>query len=442
MKKIVLVPFLLSLGFSMMAQTTILLNNVQIFDGVNEKLVNGNVLIQGDTIARISTSPIATDRSANTRIIDGKGKFLMPGLIDAHWHTMMCAVPEMVLLTADVGYLNLVAAHEAGNTLLRGFTSVRDLAGPSFGLKRAIDQGLTPGPRIYPSGAMISQSGGHGDFRLPYEVPSAPNAPLSHGDAIGGGAIADGVEAVLKRAREQLMMGATQLKLAAGGGVSSNYDPIDVSQYSEAEFHAAVEAAENWGTYVTVHAYTPRAIQTALRAGVKCIDHGQLMDEATAKMIADKGAWLCLQAFLDNEYSNEKSSADAREKQKMVATGTDNAYKLAKKYKIKTAWGSDMLFNPAATKNQNAILTTLSQWYRPFEILKMATSTNAELLAFCGPRNPYPKPLGLIKEGAYADMILVDGNPMQDINLIADPGKNFLLIMKGGIVYKNLLGNP
>lgn len=266
--------------------------------------------------------------------------------------------------------------------------------------------------------------------------------PLSHGDAIGGGAIADGVEAVLKRAREQLMMGATQLKLAAGGGVSSTYDPIDVSQYTEAEFHAAVEAAENWGTYVTVHAYTPKAIQTALRAGVKCIDHGQLMDEATAKMIADKGAWLCLQAFLDNEYSNKKSSADAREKQKMVAKGTDNAYKLAKKYKIKTAWGSDLLFDPAATKNQNSILATLTQWYKPFEILKMVTSTNAELLAFCGPRNPYPRPLGMIKEGAYADMILVDGNPMQDIKLITDPEKNFLLIMKGGMVYKNLLGAP
>lgn len=442
MKKIVNVILFVCVSQLVHAQNAILINNVMIFDGVHEKTVSGNVLIQGDTIARISASPIPVNRSANTQIIDGKGKFLMPGLIDAHWHTMMCAVPEMVLLTADVGYLNLVAASEARNTLLRGFTSVRDLAGPSFGLKRAIDQGLTPGPRIYPSGAMITQSGGHGDFRLPYEVPSAPNAPLSHGDAIGGGAIADGVEAVLKRAREQLMMGATQLKLAAGGGVSSSYDPIDVSQYTEAEFHAAVEAAENWGTYVTVHAYTPRAIQTALRAGVKCIDHAQLMDEATARMIADKGAWLCLQAFLDNEYSNKKSSAELREKQKMVSTGTDNAYKLAKKYKIKTAWGSDMLFDPAATKNQNAILTTLSQWYSNYEILKMATSTNGELLAFCGPRNPYPKTLGQIKEGAYADIILVDGNPLQDIKLIADPQKNFLLILKGGVVYKNLVGNP
>ena len=144
---------------------------------------------------------------------------------------------------------------------MRGFTSVRDMAGPTFSLKRAIDDGLVPGPRIWPSGAMISQTGGHGDFRFPYEIPASPNAPLSRVEAIGGGAIADGVDRVLQRAREQLMLGASQLKLAAGGGVSSHYDPIDVSQYTEAEFRAAVDAAENWGTYVAVHAYTPRAIR-------------------------------------------------------------------------------------------------------------------------------------------------------------------------------------
>lgn len=432
---LLLLSLLVTLGVN--AQSTILINNVQVFDGVHEKLITGHVLIQKDTIAKISSSPIPVNKSADTRIIDGKGKYLIPGLIDAHWHTMMCAVPALVLLTADVGYLNLVAAGEANRTLMRGFTSVRDLAGPSFGLKLAIDQGLVPGPRIYPSGAMISQTGGHGDFRLPYEIPAAPNAPLSHGDAIGGGAIADGAAAVQQKAREQLMLGATQLKLAAGGGVSSSYDPIDVSQYSEAEFKAAVDAAENWGTYVTVHAYTPRAIQTALKAGVKCIDHAQLMDEPTAKMIAEKGAWLCLQAFLDNEYANRQSGENL-EKQQMVQKGTDNAFSLAKKYKIKTAWGTDLLFNPGATKNQGAILTTLSRWFTPFEILRTATSTNAELLAFCGARNPYPKPLGVIREGAYADLILVDGNPLENIKLVAEPDKYFILIMKNGKIYKDL----
>ena len=131
---------------------------------------------------------------------------------------------------------------------------------------------------------MISQTGGHGDFRFPYEVPASHSAPLSHVEALG--AVADGFDRVLTRAREQLMLGASQLKLAAGGGVSSHYDPIDVSQYTEGEFRAAVDAAENWGTYVAVHAYTPRAIRTAIRGGVKCIQHGHLMDEATAELIA------------------------------------------------------------------------------------------------------------------------------------------------------------
>ena len=435
--KTIFSALLLLSAFCASAQTTILINNVQIFNGTDEKLTTGNVLIQGDSIAKISASPIPTNKSANVTIIDGKGKFLMPGLIDAHWHCIMAAMPLMEMMTSDVGYIHLVAGHEANKTLLRGFTTVRDLAGPSFGLKKAIDRGIVTGPRIYPSGAMISQTGGHGDFRMPWEVPAAPGAPLSRGDVLGGGAIADGPDAVRQRAREQLMLGATQLKLAAGGGVSSLYDPIDVSQYTEAEFRAAVEAAENWGTYVTVHAYTPRAIQMAIRGGVKCIDHAQLIDEETAKMAAEKGVWLSLQAFVDNEFSNPQKTVEGRDKQLQVFAGTDNAFKLAKKYKIKTAWGTDMLFDPKMTVNQGAILATMKGWYTPFEVLKMATSDNAELLAMSGPRNPYPKKLGVIKEGAYADMILVDGNPIQNLDLVTDPEKNFVLIMKNGVIYKN-----
>ena len=284
------------------------------------------------------------------------------------------------MLTADVGYITLVAADEARKTLMRGFTSVRDMAGPTFSLKRAIDNGLVPGPRIWPSGAMISQTGGHGDFRFPYEIPASPNAPLSRGDAIGGGAIADGVDRVLQRAREQLMLGASQLKLAAGGGVSSHYDPIDVSQYTEPEFRAAVDAAENWGTYVAVHAYTPRAIETAIRGGVRCIEHGHLMDEATAELIAKNGIWLSTQPFLNNEYSNPQATPEGEAKAQQVYAGTDAAYKFAKAFNIKTAWGTDILFDSNMTVHQGAILTTLERWYRPAEILKMATAVNGELL--------------------------------------------------------------
>lgn len=412
--------------------------NIRLFDGIGSALRSGlRVVVEGRTIKAVEAADVPLP--AGMQVIDGGGRTLMPGLIDAHWHTMMAAMPMQQLLVADAGYITLVAAEEAGRTLLRGFTSVRDMAGPSFGLKRAIDGGLVAGPRIWPSGAMISQSGGHGDYRMPYEVPAPSTAPLSHGEALGAGMIADGADQVLKRTREQLMLGASQIKLAAGGGVSSNYDPIDVSQYTAAEFRAAVEAAENWGTYVAVHAYTPRAIQTALHSGVRSIEHGQLMDEATAQLIAEKDAWFSTQAFLANEYSNPQSTPAGQAKQREVATGTDRAYNLAKKYKLRTAWGTDVLFSPDKAVYQGAMLTTLTRWYEPAEILRMATATNAELLTMSGPRNPYPGKLGVIEAGAYADLLLIDGDPIADIKLIADPDKNLKIVMKDGRIYKNTL---
>lgn len=413
--------------------------NVKLFDGKSNKLIDGKrVVVDGNKIKAVED--VSVPAAEGMEVIDGGGRTLMPGLIDAHWHTMMAALTLNDLLTADVGYISLAAAEEARKTLMRGFTSVRDLAGPSFGLKRAIDGGLNAGPRIWPSGAMISQTSGHGDFRLPYEVPAQIDAPLTRGEAVNGGAIADGVGQVLKRTREQLMLGASQIKLAAGGGVASNFDPIDVSQYTEAEFRAAVDSAENWGTYVTVHAYTPRAIQTAIRGGVRCIDHGQLMDEETAKILADKGIWFSSQAFIANEFANTYPEGSAnRAKQQTMFAGTDTAYGLARKYKLKTAWGTDILFDPKMTRNQGAILATMSRWYSNDEILIMATGSNAKLLAMSGPRNPYPGKIGVVEAGAYADLLLIDGDPIADIKLIADPEKNLKIIMKDGRIYKNAL---
>src|ERR1700735_128165 len=417
---------------------SIAFSNLRLFDGKSDTLIEGlRVVVEGKTIKSVepSETPLATD----ARVVDCGGRVLMPGLIDAHWHAMMSSLPVTVLLTADVGYITLVAADEARKTLMRGFTSVRDMAGPAFSLKRAIDQGVVQGPRIWPSGAMISQTGGHGDFRFPYEVPASPNAPLSRVEPIGGAAIADGVDRVLQRAREQLMLGASQLKLAAGGGVSSHYDPIDVSQYTEAEFRAAVDAAENWGTYVAVHAYTPRAIETAIRGGVKCIEHGHLMDEATAELIARNGIWLSTQRFLDNECSAQMPTPEGQAKARQVYAETDAAYQFAKAFNLKTAWGTDILFDSKMTAHQGAMLTTLERWYRPVEILKMATAVNGELLAMSGPRNPYPGKLGVIEAGALADLIVVDGDPIENLKLIADPDRNFVVIMKDGRVVKDAL---
>jgi imidazolonepropionase-like amidohydrolase len=422
------------------AQKSVLINNVVIFNGKDNKTMNGYVLITNNVISKISTSPIPTNKSALTTIIDGKGSFLMPGLIDAHVHTMFESIQMAVGLSSDIGYLNLVAGKAAENQLLRGFTAVRDLGGASFNLKRAIDEGLVKGPRIYPSGATISQTSGHGDFGTPTDVPKEDGRLLSYIEKTGQTIVADGEDQVLMRTREQLRQGATQIKIMAGGGVSSNYDPLDVAQYTEEEISAAVKAAAGWNTYVTVHAYTPTAMQAAIKAGVKCIDHGQLADDATAKIMADKGIWWSLQPFLDDEDAVPfPDGSESRKKQLQMVAGTDNAYKLAKKYNIKTAFGTDCLFDPKLAKRQGAQLAKLVKWYTPFEVLKMATADNATLLAMSGPRNPYPNKMGVIEEGAYADLILVQGNPLQNINLVADPEKNFVLIMKDGEVVKNTL---
>jgi imidazolonepropionase-like amidohydrolase len=321
--------------------------------------------------------------------------------------------------------------------VLRGFTSARDMAGPVFKVKKAIDAGQVVGPRIWPSGAMISQTSGHGDFRTLAELPRTPTTPRNRAELLGATAIADGVDEVLRATREQLMRGASQIKLAAGGGVASSYDPLDVSQYTEPELHAAVEAAASWNTYVGVHAYTPTAIQLAIQAGVKAIEHGHLMDEATAKLMAEKGTWLVMQPFLDDEDAIPVPET-SRSKQMQLFQGTDTTYALAKKYNLKTAWSTDTQFDARLATRQGAQLAKMVRRYSPAQVLKMATSANAELLALSGPRNPYPGKLGVVEEGALADLILVNGNPLENIQLIENPAQNFVVIMKDGKLYKNL----
>jgi len=417
-----------------------LFQNVRIFDGKSAALsAPSNVLVRGNTIERISVNPITVDTNTKVLVISADGRVLMPGLIDAHWHAFMAATSQMLLMTADFSYVHLLAARQAEATLMRGFTTVRDCGGPVFGLKRAIDEGVMIGPRIYPSGAFISQTSGHGDFRFSFEVPRPPGGPLSHSEVEGIAAIADSPDEVRLRAREQLRQGASQIKLMAGGGVNSPHNPIESTQYTEAEIRAAVEAAENWGTYVTVHAYTPRAIRQAVAAGVKCIEHGHLIDEPTAKLLADKGIWWSLQPLTYDEDVFARMDPVSQRKAQEIWAGTDNAYKLAKKYNVKTAFGTDILFDAGAASRQGAYLAKMVRWYTPAEALKMATGDNGELMALSGFINPYPGKLGVVEEGALADLLLVDGNPLENIKLVEDPGKNFLVIMKDGTIYKNTL---
>lgn len=415
-----------------------LFQNVRIYDGKASTLSGpANVLVEGNRIARISSAPIAAGPS--TTVIAGEGRTLMPGLIDMHWHTLLVRPTPAAAIAGDIGYNNLMAGAEATDTLMRGFTTVRDLGGPAFGLKQAIDEGIVVGPRIYPSGAMITVTSGHGDYRQLHQIPRVVGGPLTRMEAINGSMVADTPDEVRIRVREQLMLGATQIKLTGGGGVSSPHSPLDVSTFTKAELRAAVEAAENWGTYVTVHAYTPAAIQRAIAVGVKNIEHGHLMDEETAKLMAERGVWLSIQPFLDDEDAAPfPPGSSNREKQLEVAGGTDRAYALARKYGVKTAFGTDILFSREVAQRQGAQLVKLTRWYSVAELLRMATSTNAELLQLSGLRNPYPGKLGVVEEGALADLLLVDGDPLADIALIEDPGRNFVVIMKDGRIYKNL----
>jgi imidazolonepropionase-like amidohydrolase len=410
---------------------------VKVFDGKSGRLgPSTSVLVVGNRIAKIGPDIAAPDRAT---LIEGGGRTLMPGLIDAHWHAMLVRPTPAEAIAWDVGYANLVAGEEATETLLRGFTTVRDVGGPVFGLKRAIDDGVVYGPRIYPSGAMITITSGHGDFRQLFELPRTLGSAQTRMEQLGASMLADSPDEVRLRAREQLMLGASQIKLTAGGGVASPHSPLDVSTFTEPELRAAVEAAENWGTYVTVHAYTSASIQRAIRAGVRCIEHGHLMDEATAKLIAERGVWLSIQPFPEEMANVFPPGSEQRAKFAEVVAGMDVAYRLARKYKLKTAWGTDVLFSRDLARRQGELLVKLQRWYTPAEALVMATSTNAELLAMSGKRNPYPGKLGVVEEGALADLLLVDGNPLENLQLIANPSASFLVIMKDGKLNKNLI---
>lgn len=339
----------------------VLLTNLRLFDGASGTVREGvNILVEGNQITAL---PSVTEPIENARVIDCGGRLAMPGLIDAHWHSMFCGLTEMAAMTADLGYVYLVAAREAENTLLRGFTSVR----------------------------------------------------------------------------EQPMLGASQIKLMAGGGVSSHYDPLDSTQYSETELRAAVGAAEDWGTYVMVHVYTSRGIQRAIRAGVRSIEHGQLADQDAAKLMADEGVWWSLQPFLADEDANVKANLAGQAKQREVAEGTLRAYEMAIDLKIKTAWGTDILFTPQNLSTHGHQLAKLTRFYHPLPLLQIATAKNGELLRIAGNRSPYDGKLGVIEPGGLADILIADGDPTVSLDFLSDPDTNLRLIMKDGRIYKDRL---
>ena len=416
----------------------ILFTNVDVFDGVNELLMEDvSVVVTGNKITQISSEDLAV---AGAQVIDGEGHTLMPGIIDTHTHLMFSGVTFPDILFQRQSYTTIQSTLMARDTLMNGVTTVRDMAGDVFGLKRAIDDGSIPGPRIYPSGAMISQTSGHADFRLPAQDNPRFGGSISTPVQKGHGARVDGVPEMLAVTREQLRLGASQVKLAVGGSVSGINDPLDTTQFTPEEIRAAVAAAENWGTYVAVHGYTPRAINQAIDAGIKSVEHGQLLDKATLERLAAEGVWLSVQPF--TLCSEPGLTAAQNEKQKIVCEGTGKVYQWIKEIPdLKVVHSTDIFISPGpgiGVSEEVEQMERLLDWFTPYEILKMSTGNATELLQLSGPRNPYPGVLGRIEEQALADLLLVAGNPLKDLKAVTHRN-NIRIIMKDGKIYKNTL---
>ena len=417
-----------------------LFENVRVFDGVSDGLSSPtSVLVENNLIKSIgggSAGPQAVR-------IDGGGRTLMPGLMDAHVHLSLVRRPGEIRNDYDWMYVGALANEQAREMLLRGFTTVRDIGGPTVGLHRAIEEGQIIGPRIFSSGPYITQTSGHGDFRNYNDPHPGITGELSLMERQGWLIMADGPAEVTRAVREALRYGAKQIKMMAGGGVSSPYDPLHTVQGGPEEFEAAVKAAEQWGTYVAVHAYTDTAVRQAVEAGVKCIDHGPFLTEDTMKLMAEKGVYLAPTARIGlttPEALGLDPNGPTAAKLRQVNEGAENQLRWAKQYGVKVVFSTDQFGAPEIFAEQSKEFLTLAEHFSPVEVLRMATSNVAELLELSGKLHPYQEgSLGVVEEGAYADMLLVEGDPTEDATILADYENNLRLIMKDGVIYKNTL---
>ncbi|AZG48621.1 metal-dependent hydrolase family protein [Gordonia insulae] len=417
----------------------ILFRNVRVFDGLSGHATDGSdVIISGSKISAVSNSPVGDSPGVETTEIDGRGMFLMPGMSDAHVHLMGNANNYLDFVMGPTGLLFANTISEAKRMLHRGFTSVRDMGGDTAPVKTVIDRGDFEGPRIFPSQAMISQTSGHGDFAFVYETPYEFGGGPSRTDSIGFTRTADGVERVLTAVREQLRKGASQIKLTIGGGAASMYDPLYTLQFTPDEMRAAVQAAEDYGTYVATHVYTVPGITRAIEAGVRSIEHGHLADEATVALIGEKGIWLSMQPFAEDDH--HYPDPDRAGKNRQICNGTADVYAWAQKHGVQTAFGTDLLLEPESAARQSIMAARLGEFYSNSDALMMLTSGNAALFEMAGQRNPYGGArLGVVDAGAWADVLLYDGDPLADLSVIADPETNLKVIVKDGSIIKNTL---
>lgn len=412
---------------------TVVFQDVRIFDGVSPDLKRGSVRVEDGKIAAISTGSIDT---AGATVIDGGGRILSPGFIDLHAHLTFQAPRDQLMMHPWV--VGAYAGKAAEHYLMSGFTTVRDAGGTHPDLARAINSGSLVGPRVYPSGAVVTQTSGHGDFRLPHDPhPSLSNTGMSHTLVGGAAVIADGVPQTLAAVRENLKHGATQVKIMGGGGVASDYDPIHTLQPSPEEIRAAVQAASDWDTYILAHSYTSEAIRRLVENGVKVIEHGLLIDDETAQLVAEKGVVISTQVKVFQMGAEMPGIADEnRRKMQQVLAGQDNLLALIKKYKIKTGFGTDLVFGLYPLINQE--FAARAPYFSNAEIMRQATSESAEIVRMCGKLNRHGN-FGEIREGWVADLVLIDGDPFEDIKILTDPDSALPVIMKAGKIYKNAL---
>lgn len=439
---IALVGFMLS-GAAMAAQekspAQVLFKNVNVFNGTDNKLYKRqSVLVEGNLIKSISDKPIKANAKAT--VIDGAGRTLMPGLIDMHSHL---ATGEGLPEGRDDWDAYAIGAIAGRNLIIlldQGFTTTRGAGGPELGLAKAVNAGRIPGPRYFPSGPWLSQTSGHAD--LGYWTD--PIGFKDYSELTETSHVVDGVPEVLRAVRYNLRKGATQIKIMAGGGVSTIFDPLHVVQFTPDEMQAAVQAAKDWGTYVMAHAYHDDSVNRAIDAGVRVIEHGFLMSEKTVKRMEKEGVALSLQGFVGiQSFANPEEitffTEDQRAKARRINESGKKMIQWARKHKLLIVSGGDTFGLQLLNQNIENVIIETELGFTPYEALLHSTSNAAEVLSWSGELNPYKDgSLGVIESGAYADLLIVDGNPLEDLTVLRKR-ENLRVIMKDGKIYKNTL---
>ena len=409
----------------------ILLKNLALLDTVNGEVLSGHqVLVRDGLIADVEKGAI---NPGDADVVDLGGRTLMPGLIDCHVHilapgrgTRTSAYPDRMW-----SYANIHASTVLRDLLMRGFTAVRDAAGADLGHKQAVDEGLVPGPRLFVSGRALTQTGGHGDNRNRGDLIEPCGCVHLRG---GGSRIADGVANVIQATRDEIRLGADQIKVMAGGGVVSEADPLDQLQYSADELAAIVDEAKRSHTYVLAHAYTAEAIRRCIEVGIRTIEHGNFLDEDSAKLMTQAGAYL-VPTLVTYQILAEQGPSIRLTPGQMEKVGTilefgGRSLDIAKRAGVKMAFGTDLI--TPRTDYQTQEFTIRAEVLSPAEVIHSATVISAEVVRMAGK-------LGVVAPGAHADMLVVDGNPLEDLKLLQDEGAHLSAIMKGGVFYKNRL---